>query len=90
MRVPTESMLGGEPMERGSDRHGPMVDDELKGETEAIERSGKEPRVEEEREKENPSGHRISGSGSSADEYTYKDHGEEGGRGHPKPDDKRE
>jgi hypothetical protein len=77
-------------MERGSDRHGPMLDDEMKEETHDIETAGKESTVEEEREKEMPHGHRISGSGSSADEYTYKDHGEEGGRGHPKPEDKPE
>jgi hypothetical protein len=53
-----------------------------------MERSGKESRASEERLKERdegPSGHRISGSGSSAEEYSYKDHGEEGGASHPKP-----
>ena len=83
-------------MERGSTKHSPELDDELKRETEALERSGKEARAEEGFEKEGasaapgdvegaPSGHRISGSGSSADEYTYKDWGEVGGASHPKP-----
>ena len=83
-------------MERGSNKHGPKIDDEIGRETEALERSGKEARADESREKEDvsaapgegdgtPSGHRISGSGSSADEYTYKDWGEVGGASHPKP-----
>lgn len=42
-------------MERGSDKHGPRTDEMLKAETEAIERSGHEPRVEEWHEAE-PSG----------------------------------
>lgn len=75
-------------MERGSDKHGRTLDEEMKEETEAQERSGAQSRVEEGLEKESPLGHRISGSGSSAEEYTYKDHGEEGGKGHPKPTDK--
>jgi hypothetical protein len=74
-------------MERGSDKHGPRLDDEMKSEDEPLTRSGRESTVEEDREKESPSGHRISGSGSSADEYSYKDHGEQGGSGHPKPKD---
>jgi len=83
-------------MERGSNKHSPELDDELKKETEALERSGREARAEEFLEKEDvsaapgdaegvPSGHRISGSGSSADDYTYKDWGEVGGASHPKP-----
>jgi len=83
-------------VERGSNKHSPELDDELKKETEALERSGKEARAEAFLEKEDvsaapgdaegvPSGHRISGSGSSADEYSYKDWGEVGGASHPKP-----
>ena len=80
-------------MERGSDRHSAKLDDELQHETEPLERSGRESHVEGEREKEAPegdipgSGHRIAGTGSSADDYTYKDHGETGGASHPKPKD---
>jgi hypothetical protein len=83
-------------MERGSNKHGPKVDEQIARETEALERSGKEARAQESRESEDasaapgegegtPSGHRISGSGSSADEYTFKDWGEVGGASHPKP-----
>ena len=77
-------------MERGSAKHSPELDDEMKKETEALERSGKEARAEEAFEKEDAGGHRISGSGSSADEYTYKDWGEVGGASHPKPKDEDE
>jgi hypothetical protein len=88
-------------MERGSNKHSPKLDDQLESETEALVRSGKEARAEEFLEKEDvsaapddaertPSGHRISGSGSSADEYTYKDWGEVGGKSHPKPKDEAE
>ena len=83
-------------MERGSNKHGAKLDDQIQRETESLERSGKEARAEEFLEKEDasaapgdvdgtPSEHRISGSGSSADEYTYKDWGEVGGASHPKP-----
>lgn len=85
-------------MERGSTKHSAELDDQMKHETEPIERSLKEPRADEAREKEDvtpeveppeeaPSGHRIAGSGSSADEYTYKDWGEVGAASHPKPKD---
>jgi len=83
-------------MERGSNKHNPELDDEMKKESEPLVRSLKEPRADEVREKEAvtpeveppeeaPSGHRIAGSGSSADEYTYKDWGEVSGASHPKP-----
>jgi hypothetical protein len=79
-------------MERGSDKHGSRVDDQLKKETEPLERSLAESHVEPERERESPdeeetsgTGHRISGTGSSAEEYPWKDHGEQGGASHPKP-----
>ena len=84
-------------MDRGSNKHSGGLDDQMKGETEPLERSGKEGHVEEFREmedaapedstapEETPSGHRIAGSGSSADDYTYKDWGEVGGASHPKP-----
>lgn len=39
-------------MERGSDKHGPMVDDEMDREEEPLERSGAESHVESERLKE--------------------------------------
>ncbi|MFN2489432.1 MAG: hypothetical protein ABR529_06800 [Actinomycetota bacterium] len=80
-------------MERGSDKHGSRVSEQLEEESEPLERSLKESHVESEREKESGeadmpgSGHRISGTGSSADEYPLKDHGEEGGASHPKPKD---
>ncbi len=80
-------------MERGSDKHGSRIDDELKREAEPLERSTRESHVEPERERESPdedegiegSGHRVAGTGSSAEEYSWKDHGEEGGASHPKP-----
>ena len=94
-------------MERGSGKHSARIDDELKSETEPLERSLKEPHVEEFLEKEAPgvgepgaetreespgddepgSGHRITGTGSSAESYSYRDRGEEGGASHPKPKD---
>jgi hypothetical protein len=78
-------------MERGSDKHGSRLDEQLEDEAQPLERATKESHVEEEREKEAPgadaegSGHRIAGSGSSADEYTLTDHGDKGGASHPKP-----
>lgn len=97
-------------MERGSNQHSAKIDDELKKEVEPLERSLKEPHVEEHLEKEAPgrgeagsdfvderpgedepgSGHRIAGSGTSADTYSYRDRGEEGGASHPKPKDPEE
>lgn len=73
-----------------SNTTGRRLDDERKKETESLERSGKESHTEEFREQEGgdvPSGHRIAGSGSSADTYSYTDRGEEGGASHPKPKD---
>ncbi len=73
-----------------SNQSGRRLDEERKKETEPLERSGKESHVEEFREQEGgdmPSGHRISGTGSSADTYSYTDRGEEGGASHPKPKD---
>jgi hypothetical protein len=77
-------------MERGSSKHGSDMDERLEATTEPIERSLKEPHVEEEREEEaeeadTGSGHRVRGSGSSADTYPWTDRGEEGGASHPKP-----
>ena len=78
-------------MERGSDKHGDRVDDQLQEEAEPLERSLGESHVEGERVKEDAagpepgSGHRVRGTGSSADEYPWKDHGEQGGASHPKP-----
>lgn len=80
-------------MERGSSKHGQRVDDQMSDEAEPVERSLKEGHTEEHLEKEaageepGGSGHRIAGSGSSADEYSWKDHGETGGASHPKPKD---
>jgi hypothetical protein len=75
--------------ERGSDKHGPRLDDEMEQEAEPLQRAGKEPHTEEERERESeeePSpGPRLAGSGSSADDFPYRDRGEEGGASHPKP-----
>jgi hypothetical protein len=76
-------------MERGSNKKGAFTDEEMKGEVEDIERSGKESHVEEEREQEtDTSGARVQGSGSSAPAHTYEDWGEVGGESHPKPKDK--
>ena len=78
-------------MEQRGTKHGPLADDVQHAEDEALERSGRESHVEEEREDEGvgegaaASGHRMAGTGSSADEYSYEDHGEEGGASHPKP-----
>lgn len=80
-------------MERGSSQHGPRVDDEMSEESESLERSLKEGHKEAHLDKEGGTGepggegHRIAGSGSSADEYPLKDHGETGGASHPKPKD---
>jgi hypothetical protein len=57
----------------------------MKEETEPIERSSKEGHLDDEREQQGASGHRITGSGSSADSYNYQNRGEEGGSSHPKP-----
>jgi hypothetical protein len=79
-------------MERGSSKHGPDMDERLEATTEPIERSLKEPHVEGERQEEpeeadTGSGHRVRGTGSSADTYSLTDRGEEGGASHPKPKD---
>jgi hypothetical protein len=80
-------------MERGSDKHGSKLDEQLEDEAESIERSGKEARSEDARAKETAreepggSGHRIAGSGSSAEDHSLSDHGEQGGASHPKPKD---
>ena len=80
-------------MERGSDKHGGKLDDKLQSEGEELMSSSRESHVEGEREEEAPedyasgSGHRVAGTGSSADEYSLADHGEEGGASHPKPKD---
>ena len=83
-------------MERGVSRSA-RVDDELKKQDEPLERSLKESHVEEFREQQGStdneppgSGHRVAGSGSSADTYSYTDRGEEGGASHPKPKDPEE
>jgi hypothetical protein len=78
-------------MGRQRDKAGSKLEEELKKETEPLEQSGKEGHVEEFREQEGAeeeelsSGHRISGTGSSADSYPYDDRGEEGGASHPRP-----
>jgi len=41
-------------MQRNSDKHGPRLDDELKRETQSIDRSGREARAQEFREQEGP------------------------------------
>jgi hypothetical protein len=78
-------------MERGSNKAGSKLDDQLASESETLERSNKEGHVEEHLEKENDGsvgdGHRIRGTGANADEYPWKDHGEVGGESHPKPKD---
>ncbi|CAN5744415.1 hypothetical protein BH18ACT15_BH18ACT15_04810 [soil metagenome] len=88
-------------MERGSNTSGPRLDEARKKEDHALETSAKESHVEPERETERVEdpvldedaedfsgyGHRIAGTGSSADEYSLTDHGEEGGASHPVPKD---
>jgi hypothetical protein len=68
-------------MERGSDKHGPQLDEELKEESHSIETSGKESRVEGHKEKEDTE-RPLEGSGTSAGPR-----GDEGGSSHPKPKD---
>ena len=66
-------------MERGSNKKNPLVDDEMKQETESLVRSNKEGHAEGHLQKEEPGdaedddfpepappGHRIAGTGSSA------------------------
>lgn len=72
-------------METSGTHKNPKLDEAMKQESEPIERSSKEGHVEDEREQQGASGHRIAGSGSSADTYSYQDRGEEGGSSHPKP-----
>ena len=85
-------------MKRGSTEHGPRADDALEEETGDGLTRNKEAHQEEGLEREGAGsepevshgaggGHRITGSGSSAEDYSYKDHGEEGGESHPKPRD---
>jgi hypothetical protein len=68
-----------------ADKTGPRLDDEMKKETEEVERAGKESRVEDEREQQQAEGHRIAGSGASTDDHPHRDRGEEGAESHPKP-----
>jgi hypothetical protein len=81
-------------MERGSHKHGSKLDEQIKKEVEPLERAThQESHVEGDREKEDRPDHTqsaqegdaLSGSGSSADDFPYRDRGEEGGVGHPKP-----
>jgi hypothetical protein len=78
-------------MERGSAKHGPQMDDQIDSESESIQRAknqesrSEEDRLKEEDPEEPGSGHRIAGSGSSAEGHSWSDHGEEGGASHPKP-----
>lgn len=91
-------------MQRGSNTSNPKLDEEQKKESQALETAGRESHVEPEREMErvedapldeeaadfSGTGHRIAGTGSSADTYSYQDHGEVGGRSHPVPKDPEE
>jgi hypothetical protein len=76
-------------MDRGSNKVGSKLNQEMEQETAPLERSGKEGHSEEHLEKERDdslgTGHRIEGTGANADEYPLKDHGEVGGESHPKP-----
>jgi len=75
-------------VERGSNKKGPLADEQMSSEEEALQRSTKEGHIEEEREKEIDSPEEgLEGSGSSAPEHTYEDWGEIGGKSHPKPKD---
>lgn len=77
-------------LERGSRKRGPQMDEAMKEESEALERSGRESSVEDFKEKELDSEDEVSGTGSSADVYPHQDLGETGGEGHPKPEDESE
>lgn len=84
-------------MERGSDKQGRRMDEKMKEESQAVETAMKESHSEEHLEKEqtNPeeetgSAPRVAGTGSSADSFSYKDRGEEGGASHPMPKDPEE
>jgi hypothetical protein len=76
-------------MERGSNKVGSKLNQEMERESATLETSNQEGHVEEHLEKERDSsagdGHRIQGTGANADEYPWKDHGEVGGESHPKP-----
>ncbi|MPZ91940.1 MAG: hypothetical protein GEU68_09970 [Actinobacteria bacterium] len=76
-------------MKRGSDKHGAMADDELQSETEALERSGKDPHVEEHLARdgleEDEPGDPLAGTHSSAPHHPNRNEGETGGSSHPKP-----
>ena len=88
-------------MQRGSNTTGPKLNEERKKEDQSLTTAAKESHVEPERESErvedaaldeeaedfSGTGHRIAGTGSSADTYSYTDRGEEGGAGHPVPQD---
>jgi len=76
-------------MERGSDKHGPKLDEELKDESHSIETSSKESRVEDHKEKEDTREQSLEGRGSSADDHPLRNRGKEGGSSHPKPKDER-
>jgi hypothetical protein len=77
-------------LERGSSKRGPQMDEAIKEESEALERSGREPTVEDFKEKELDSEEELSDTGSSADVYPHQDLGETGGKGHPMPKDESE
>ena len=88
-------------MDRGSGKKSPKLDDEMKKESETLERATKEGHAEAFRQQEMPAegeageqgddldgpptGHRIAGTGSSAETYPYRDRGEVGRASHPKP-----
>lgn len=76
-------------MERGSNKVGSKLNQEMEHETAPLENANQEGHVEEHLEKERDGsagdGHRIAGTGANADEYPWKDHGEVGGESHPKP-----
>lgn len=76
-------------MDRGSNKVGSKLNQEMEQETASLNTADREGHVEEHLEKERDGstgdGHRIRGTGANADEYPWKDHGEVGGDSHPKP-----
>jgi hypothetical protein len=76
-------------MDRGSNKVGSKLNQEMEDESATLESANQERHVEEHLEKERDGsagdGHLIQGTGANADEYPWKDHGEVGGESHPKP-----
>jgi hypothetical protein len=77
-----------EPLERSTKES--HVEEFLEKEAPGVGEPGAEVTGERPGDGEPGSGHRIAGTGSSAESYSYKDRGEEGGASHPRPKDPEE